>query len=452
MSPAEVPAGRIVIRDATVLTQDTDLGTLRGDVLVDDGRIIEVGPDLAAEGATEIPATGGVVLPGFVDTHRHTWQGAIRQSGVGFDFPAYRRHVQNTWGTSFTPDDVYVGNLVGAASALDAGITTLRDESHIQNSPDHTDQAVAALQDSGIRAVFAYGWPSIDSDKWMLRGEATHPEDIRRVRAELLADDDARVTLAAMLRGPELATPEVTMADVNLARELGIRISIHAGNGPWGPMFRGIGTLADLGLLAEDMLFIHCCTSDDDELKALSDSGAHASVAAAIEAAMPGLGAPATSRLLAHGVRPSLSIDTEISVAGDMFNVMRAAIAAHGLCVTLQPETYESLPALTAADLLEFATIRGAEACGLAHKTGSITPGKDADLIIIDVSGASTLPANDLAGSIVGAGHNGVVRTVMVGGTVVKHDGRLTGIDLDQLRQQAEISRDRLFATPLADA
>jgi 5-methylthioadenosine/S-adenosylhomocysteine deaminase len=167
---------------------------------------------------------------------------------------------------------------------------------------------------------------------------------------------------------------------------------------------------------------------------------------------MPGLGAPATSRLLAHGVRPSLSIDTEISVAGDMFNVMRAAIAAHGLCVTLQPETYESLPALTAADLLEFATIRGAEACGLAHKTGSITPGKDADLIIIDVSGASTLPANDLAGSIVGAGHNGVVRTVMVGGTVVKHDGRLTGIDLDQLRQQAEISRDRLFATPLADA
>ena len=120
------------------------------------------------------------------------------------------------------------------------------------------------------------------------------------------------------------------------------------------------------------MLFIHCCTSDDDELKALADSGAHASVSAAIEAALPGLGAPATGRLLAHGIRPSLSIDTEASVAGDMFNVMRAAIAAHGLGVTLQPETYERhcLP-FTPADLLEFATIRGAKACGLGHQTGS---------------------------------------------------------------------------------
>ncbi|WP_052664071.1 amidohydrolase family protein [Nitriliruptor alkaliphilus] len=447
-----VPTGPIVIRRATVLTQDEDLGTVHGDVLIEDGKISAVGPDLAAEGATELLASGKIILPGFVDTHRHTWQGAIRQIGVGWDFPTYRRHIQNTWGPAFTPDDVYIGNLVGAYSALDAGITTLRDESHIQNSPQHTDKAVAALKDSGIRAIFAYGWPSIDSDKWMLRGEATHPEDIRRVRSELLSDDDALVTLAAMLRGPELATPQVTAADVALARELGIRMSMHVGNGPWGPMFRGIGTLADLGLLGEDMLFIHCCTSDDDELKALADAGAHASVSAAIEAVLPGLGAPATGRLMNHGIRPSLSIDTEASVAGDMFNVMRAAIAAHGLGVTLQPDVYEQLPSATPTDLLEFATIRGAEACGLGHRIGSITPGKDADLIIMDLEAPNLVPANDIAGSVVGAGHAGNVETVMVAGRIVKHQSRLVDVSLSEVRARAESSRDRLFKQPVADS
>ena len=218
--------------------------------------------------------------------------------------------------------------------------------------------------------MFAYGWPSIDSNTWMLRGEATHPEDIRRVRSDLLADDGALVTLQAMLRGPELSTTEVSAKDIGLARELGIRSSMHVGNGAWGPMFRGIGSLGDAGLLGDDLLFIHCCTSDDDELKMLADSGGTASVAAAIEAVMPGLGAPATGRLLKFGIRPSFSIDTEATVAGDMFNVMRAAIAAHGVGITLAPEVYEDLPAFTPTDLLEFATFQGARASGLDDRTG----------------------------------------------------------------------------------
>ncbi|MEW2120900.1 amidohydrolase family protein [Streptomyces sp. NPDC005474] len=450
MAASGIPSGRILIQGAHLLTQDPDLKTLTGDVLIDDGRILEVGPDLDATGATVIDGTGRAVLPGFVDTHRHTWQGAIRQTGIGWDFAHYRKYIQLTWGPEFTPDDVYIGNLVGALGALDAGITTLRDESHIQNSPDHTDQAVKALQDSGIRGVFAYGWPSVDSNKWMLRGEATHPADIRRVREQLLTDDDALVTLQAMLRGPELSTLEVSSQDLALARDLGIRSSMHVGNGPWGPQFRGIGSLGKAGLLGDDLLFIHCCTSDDDELRMLADSGASASVSAAIEAVLPGLGVPATARLLAHGIRPSLSVDTEATVAGDMFNVMRAAIAAHGIGLSLQPEIYEKLPSFTPADLLAFATIEGARASGLDHITGSITPGKDADLIVLRLDDANLTPANDIAGSIVGAGHPGNIETVMVAGRVVKHQGRLVHVDLNQVREQASASRDRLLATPAA--
>ena len=446
------PTGDILIKGAHLLTQDPELGELVGDVLVRDGKIAEVGPDIAAPaGVTVIDGTDRAVLPGFIDTHRHTWQGAMRQTGIGWDFGAYRQHIQLTWGPEYTPDDVYVGNLIGALGALDAGITTLRDESHIQNSPEHTAAAVRSLQDSGIRGVFAYGWPSIDSNKWMLRGEATHPEDIRRVRSELLHDDSARVTLQAMLRGPELSTTEVSAADLALARELGIRSSMHVGNGPWGPQFRGIGSLGEAGLLGDDLLFIHCCTSDDEELKMLADCGAHASVSAAIEAVLPGLGAPATARLLKFGIRPSLSIDTEATVAGDMFNVMRAAIAAHGVGVSLDPDHYADLPAFTPRDLLEFATIAGAKASGLEDRTGSITVGKDADLILFTLDQFTTVPSADIAASIVGAGHPGNVETVLVAGEIKKWQGKLTHPGLDDIRARAEASRDRLLATPLVE-
>ncbi len=448
---SDIPGGRILIRGARILSQDPKLGEFTGDIIVDGGVIVEIGPKLDDSGATVIDGTDRAVLPGFVDTHRHTWQGAVRQTGIGWDFPSYRQHIQLTWGPEYTPEDVYWGNLLGALNALDAGITTLRDESHIQNSPAHTDQAITALQDSGIRAAFAYGWPSIDSNTWMLRGEATHPEDIRRVRSDLLADDNALVTLQAMLRGPELSTTEVSAKDIGLARELGIRSSMHVGNGAWGPMFRGIGSLGEAGLLGDDLLFIHCCTSDDDELKMLADSGGSASVAAALEAVMPGLGAPATGRLLKFGIRPSFSIDTEATVAGDMFNVMRAAIAAHGVGISLLPDVYEDLPSFTPADLLEFATLQGARATGLDGRTGSLTVGKAADLIVIRLHDLATQPATDAAASIVGAGSPALVETVLVAGEVKKWNGELTHPGLERVRARVAESRDRLLATPLVD-
>ena len=182
-------SNRILITRAHVISQDPQQPDGIADVLIQDGKIARIGLDIEPGDADVIDGSGQALLPGFVDTHRHTWQGAIRQTGIGWDFGNYRKFIQNTWGPNFTPDDVYVGNLLGAAGALDAGITTLRDESHIQNSPDHTDQAIAGLQASGIRGIFAYGWPSIDSDKWMLSGTLTHPDDIRRVRRDLLADD-----------------------------------------------------------------------------------------------------------------------------------------------------------------------------------------------------------------------------------------------------------------------
>lgn len=429
-----------VIRGGLLLTQDEATGSIVGDIRIVDGRIDAIGEIADEPEARVIDATGKAVLPGFVDTHRHTWQGAFRLIGFGWDFPTYRRNVQLTWGPQFTPSDAYIGELVGALAAINSGITTLRDESHIQNSPAHSDAVICALRDSGMRAVFAHGWPSVDSDAWMLNSTRHHPLDIARIRREILSDDNDLVTLNAMLRGPDMSQPNVVADDLAMARDLGVRASMHIG---WQP--GGIRQLHDAALLDADLLFIHCCDSTDDELRMLTDAGASASVASTIELSMPGLGLPATDRLLATGSRPSLSVDSEVCVSGDMFTAMRAAQSASVIHAARHPQSGGSPP--SAHDLLAFATRDGAAAAGLADRIGTITVGKDADLIIIDLGSPSLAAAADPASAIVAAATPHDVETVMVRGETLK-DSTLTHPGLDVIYRRAVASRASILGQP----
>ncbi|KDQ67577.1 amidohydrolase family protein [Streptomyces halstedii] len=437
---------RILIKGAYLMTQDDELGNFVGDVLVADGRIVEVGRNLSDDRARVVEGAGNAVLPGFVDTHRHNWQGALRNLGPAWTYEEYRSNVQIGLGQHFEPRDVHIGNLAADLMSLDSGVTTVRDESHISNSPEHSDAAIAAHWESGIRAVFDHGWPSTEAEQWQFGSHRTHPADIRRIRNEVLSDDSARVTLNAMLRGPELSTPDVSAQDIRLARELGLRISMHVGLGKWGADQQAIRQLAETGLLASDMTFIHCCTSTDEELRMLAAHGATASVAGALEVFMPGLGQPATNRLLAAGVRPSLSVDTETIVSGDMFGVMRATLAYQQLVLADAAghmDRIAGLPTFDAADLLSFATIEGARAAGIDNRTGSLTAGKEADLIMIRLDHANMLPATNVAATIVAGGHAGNVDLVMVAGDVLKENGVLKA--RNAVFEEAAASRDRLF-------
>lgn len=444
-SPTDAPNERVLIRGAHVLTGDDRLGDFAGDVLVSDGKIVDVGTGLVDERARVIDGIGHAVLPGFIDTHRHAWQGALRSLGPTWTYPEYREHVQIRLGPHLTPDDVRIGNLAADAMSLDAGVTTVRDESHIMNSPAHADAAIQAHWDSGIRAVFAHGWPSTEAESWQFGSDRLHPEDIRRVREDLLADDSARVTLNAMLRGPELSTADIAARDIALARDLGLRISMHVGLGDWGAEQHAIAQLAESGALGPDMTFIHCCTSTDEELRMLAGSGASASVAAALEVFMPGLGQPATNRLLAAGIRPSLSVDVESAVSGDMFGVMRAALAYQQLVRAGAGGAMDvgDTPTFDARDLIGFATIEGARACGIDDRTGSITPGKDADLMMVRLRDPNLLPASDVPAAIVTGGHAGNVVLVMVAGRTVKAGGVLIGHE--SIAEEAARSRDRIY-------
>jgi 5-methylthioadenosine/S-adenosylhomocysteine deaminase len=436
-----VPEGNLLIRGAHVLTQDPRVLGGLVDVRIEGGKIVAVGANLPDAGVRIVDARGMALLPGFVDTHRHLWSSIFRFMATDWGYNGYYEIIDVEYSPRLSPSELYTANLLGALSAIDAGVTTLRDESHVQNSAEHTAELVRALRDSGMRAVFAYGWPSVDLVSWQFESTKPHPRDMRRAREELLRDDTALVTMNAMLRGPELGGgPDLAAGDIEFARELGIRSSMHVGhlNEP------GIEWLDDRGALGPDLLFLHCPATTGHEFALVRDTGGHVQATPWIESVMGGVRPSSMARMLGAGLKPGLGIDTETAAASDMFNVMRAALAADALMHKLGQVAYDELPWLTSADVLEAATVSGASAAGLADRTGSVTPGKDADLILIRMGDINLFPVTDPVKAIVAGGHPGNVDTVMVAGRILKWEGKLLHPAWRSVQQEAQVILRRL--------
>jgi cytosine/adenosine deaminase-related metal-dependent hydrolase len=416
---------KTLLTGGTVVSMDPAVGDLeRGDVLIEDGVIVEVAERVDAPDAEVIDATDRIVLPGFVDNHRHSWQTAFRGVGADWTFPEWALAMHGTVKPHYRPEDVYAGTLLGRLEALHSGVTTMLDWYHVAQTHAHEDAAVAALRDAPGRSIFCLGagWGTPDSVD----------ADIRRVRADLTGDGlsgDGLVTMAFGLRGPEATGMDTVARELKLAAELGLRTSLH---------IEAAGTVTDLhehGLLRDTTTFVHANGISDEELRMLADAGASLSISPDVELKM-GFGSPVTGRALAAGLRPTLSIDDVPSVGGDMFSTMRTAFAVQrGLDGGLRSR-----------DLLEFATVDAARSCGLDTRTGSLTPGKDADLVLLRTDDLTVFPVTDPVGTLVSAGHPGLVDTVLVAGRVVKRDGVLVGVDLPALRARLLASRDRIAA------
>src|SRR3954447_11354590 len=277
-------AKRTLIKGGTVITVDAELGDLpEADVLIEDGEIVAVAANLAVEDAETIDASERLVLPGLVDTHRHTWQALFRNIASDWTLAHYFTGLHGTMSGLYRPEDTYAGNLIGTLEALDSGITTLLDWSHNLNTPQHTDAALDAVFESGARVVFAHGG---GHRHWQPVSAEHHPaDDVRRLREGRLSSDDGLVTLFLAPRGNEFARMEVTEADWALADELGIRITCHFGDGEWGKG-RPVAALEERGLLGPQMTFVHCNTLADDELQLMADHGVSASISPDIEMAM----------------------------------------------------------------------------------------------------------------------------------------------------------------------
>jgi 5-methylthioadenosine/S-adenosylhomocysteine deaminase len=419
---------KTLIRGGTVVSMDAGIGDLPvGDVLIEDDKIVAVEPEISAD-ADVIDATGDIVIPGFIDTHRHTWETAIRGCAPNATLDDYFVEVLDTFAPVYRADDVYASNLAGSLECLNAGITTLVDWSHINNTREHPDAAVSALTETGIRAQYAYGSANLSlADYWFDSSIKIPGDDVRRVREKYFSSDDQLLTMGLATRGPGFCKNEVVTSEWQLARELGIPITVHVAMGRLAGRFGMITQLDGLGLLGPDTTYIHCCHFSEEEWVLVRDSGGTISLAPQVEVQM-GHGWPPLLKALRLGLRPSLSIDVVTTVPGDMFTQMRAAFGTdRGRVNEAAYEPNEQVPkdVLTAREMLQAATLDGAYTAGLESVTGSLTPGKQADVVILDAQSINIAPVIDPVAAVVLCADVSNVDTVIVGGTVRKRDGKL---------------------------
>jgi 5-methylthioadenosine/S-adenosylhomocysteine deaminase len=449
-------AARTLLRGGRIVSMDPGVGDLVGDILIEDGRIAAVGPGLEiAEGSAEIvDASRHIVIPGFIDSHRHLYQSLLRGMATDWSLSQYFTTMFSVLGPSMAPEHLALGTTLGAYDALDSGVTAVYDYSHNQTSPDHTDEAVRALLDSGIRALFGYGGTLAQHLELLappFKSTPSNEAEIRRVRSQYFSSDAGLVTMGFAVRGPDNATMDVVRSDFALGRELGLRINTHIGMGVLDIADRPhVTRLHKEGLLGDDLIFGHCNFLTDEEFRLMADAGVSASVTPEDEAGM-GHGWPPIVQLLKADIRPNIGIDTCMAVGGDPFTAMRFALAVPRGLANQQSMVENSANPwqlnVSARDVLEFATIEGARALGLESVTGSLTPGKQADIVMIRTDHISMAPVLDPIASVVHHASRQTVDSVFVAGRAVKRDGELVGVDTAELTRRAADSAAALLET-----
>src|ERR1700674_177905 len=425
------PNGRILLQGGVVLSLDPKVGDFeKADVLIEGKRIAAVGPNLAAaaRSALVVNATDRIVMPGFVDTHHHQYETLLRSilaDGLLRDEPKnYGSVIQGIFTPVYLPQDAYISELVASLNQINAGVTTTVGTSQVSLSPGHSDACIAGLKESGRRAVFAYS---------VGVGPATqYPQDITRLRKQYFSSGDQLLTLALHAA--------VSADHWKLARSVGAPVVSHFISGDLQPM-------KNAGLLGPDNQYIHCTQLNEATWKLIADSGGKVSIAPAIEMQMRH-GMPPFQTALDHGIRPSLSVDVECNMTADMFSIMRAAFTLQRALVNEQALAGEkNRPGLlTSRDQMEVATIAGARVAHLDGKIGTLTPGKEADIILLGTERINIFPLNNVPGTVVTLMDTSNVEHVFIAGKVMKWQGKLVGVDLTRLRSQIEKSRDGLLA------
>ncbi|KAF4459122.1 5-methylthioadenosine S-adenosylhomocysteine deaminase [Fusarium albosuccineum] len=451
-SSIEIPAsGRdfILIKGATILTVNSNQDILEGgDILIQGDRIAAVGRNLSQpEGATGqvIDGKNSIVVPGFVDGHHHMWQQMLRGVATDWSLLDYMICMRSVYGGLFTPEDVYLSTYVGALSLLNNGITSVLDHCHILNSPEHSDAAVKALKDAGIRGTFCYGFyanplPDNDGADAPKKPEFTHAErlaDAARIRKEYFADNDPAKQLLTFGVAPnevEAQSIEDTTREITEARDLGARIvTMHVAHGPMDYLHKEtVQKLADANFLGSDLVFSHGASLTDSEIQAISASGAGVVTTPDTELQM-GMGFPVAFRARDGGCHACLGIDITSNQGNDFIAQMRLALQ-----VQRAVENEKRVPFTVArktSEVLRMGTQGGAEVMGLGELTGSLTPGKKADVVMIRCDDIESFPVASPTGAVVFNSSVHHIDTVIVDGQVKKRNGKLVE-DWESLRDE----------------
>jgi cytosine/adenosine deaminase-related metal-dependent hydrolase len=438
-------SGKMLIRHATIITMDPQLGNLaRGDILIEGDRIVRIAPEIECE-VPAIDASDRIVIPGFCDPHIHAWEGALSRlipnnmSSVAEDTGKHEESPDRTrsyihvlhhrFAPLYTPEDIYIGTLVTLLAALNGGITTVCDNMHNARSVAHSEAAIRALTDSGVRGVHAYGRPRVGT--W----EGVFPEHAPYLRETYFPSDDQLTTMRLYLLGRD--EPAELERIIRARRELDLWLSFDSGF-----QFLPMEQLYADGRFDGRETFNHANFLSQAQREAVRDGGGRVNVCPRIESQFR-FGRIPYAEWTRIGVYPGISNDNPATYGVDMFAEMRTLYAHERAERHRDGEVPPLSPTLR--EMLHAATVRGADNCGLGDKVGSLAPGKKADLVVINADSVQLTPVNNVLASVVQAADIGLVDTVIVGGRIVKWRGRLVGVDLDRIRAEAERSRDGLL-------
>jgi 5-methylthioadenosine/S-adenosylhomocysteine deaminase len=448
--PGSAAPGRpVLFRNGLVLTMDDAHRVLPGtDVLVVGDRIAEIGVGLTApEGAVEIDATGGIVMPGMIDTHRHMWQTAMRGYGADWTLTQYFVWYYLESGKLFRPEDIYAGNLLAAIEAIDAGVTTTVDWSHGLRTTQHADAAVDALQAVPGRFVLAYG--NIQQGPWEWSASPEFRDFVnRRIHG---AGDMLGFQMAFDVTG-DPAFPEKAAFEV--ARELGAPVTTHAG--VWGATNdNGIRLMHENGFMTPSTVYVHAATLTADSYQRIAATGGSVSVSTESEQSA-GQGYPPTWQLAQHDIPVSLSMDTSVWWSGDLFSAMRTTLGADRAREHMDAHSRQDTVThhrLRAEQVVDWATRGGSRALGMDGIVGSLEPGKKADIVLIKNDRSPVMfPILNPYGHVAFQAQRGDVHTVVVNGRIVKQDNQLVDADLAAARRGVEQTIEYLIGEMGQDA
>jgi len=436
---------QLLIKNANIISMDPIVGDIEcGDIHIQNDEIVSIGKGLSAAKAEVINADGNIVIPGIVNAHTHTWQTALRGVTSNWTLLEYFKNMHAGLATNFAPDDIYIANLMGSLNQINCGTTTLGDWCHNNPTPAHTDRGIDGLIDSGIRAVFFHGSPKPDPKPGQKHfSEIPHPRhEIERLIKTRFNKKDSLVSLGMAILGPHYSTYEVAVHDFLLAREFGLIASMHCA-GAEAKTPDGWERLAKEGLLGNNNNIVHGNNLTSEQLKMMIDLGVTFSLTPEMEMTQ-GHGYPITGRLRALGSAPSLGVDLESGISGDMFTVARMAMGMQRAFDNANSKTeHGKLPdtsTIHCREALSWITIRGAQALNLEDQIGSLKVGKKADLVIIRANDLNMVPIHDPVSTVVMQTSLHNIDTVIINGQVKKKDGKILFENLDAYKSQLEKS------------
>lgn len=428
----------LLLKGGLVLSMDDSIGIRHDcDVAIRDGQIVDVGPGLTLDGAEVVDAGDMIVMPGLVDSHFHMWSSLGRNFiAEGYEyFPA-------KWATSalYEPEDFYNSVLLGLVESANAGITTVHNWSHNTRTPAHADAELAAHRDGLVRARYAYGHRDM-----LPEDEPLAFTDVDRVSREWFGPGspfDGTVHLGVNLRGPDLGELEVFDKEMAEARSRGLPVAIHTMQGG-STKVRAADLLAK-GYLGPELLICHFVAATDEDREIMASTSTPLSYAVHSELRLADAGDPRAHLLksLRAGVDVSLSIDATSLHPVNLFEAMNVA---WNMGIPWEGTDTADLAALTFHDVLAMATINGARALGLEDVTGSLTPGKRADVLLVRKHDLNVAPVGDPLSTVVRSVTPANVDTVIIDGRMVKQGRELLHVDVPEVVRNAERSAERIL-------